>query len=388
MRKISQNKVSRVILWSCFVLLLIVAALALRHFGNHSQRILADEFPIDFTVENGSAFNNCFGWTMSRYDSPALARDNVISVTYDNSTSSSNPSAGVFRISLPEDQSNRRFTHTVTARIGGVQMKRDVRVALNTYPGTPMPTTLDPTTGAQEPSTAALLTLHNWNTNPPVALNVHPKPRQLSWFDPNGYDPNDPAKDYYRLFYDPACQDYAMEFTNGLAGDAMRVYYVAVGPRPWNENFSTDVFDLVLNHEIRHLKQDVKIRDDNRSLEFEIDQFFKQADPSGGPDLAGYRDPLGLSFFEADACYQAEISNPNADFRWLDTGIALTLFVRDYNTLEGARRGRILTENVPLSGKVKAFQQNMYKGIAYPEMKRYQVLGGVPAYEPHIRAPE
>ncbi|MDR0328852.1 MAG: hypothetical protein LBI05_11210, partial [Planctomycetaceae bacterium] len=81
MRKIAQNGGSRLVLWCCFVLLLIATALTVRHLGSHSQKILADEFPIDFTVENGSAFNNCFGWTMSRYDSPALARDNVISVT-------------------------------------------------------------------------------------------------------------------------------------------------------------------------------------------------------------------------------------------------------------------------------------------------------------------
>ena len=363
--------------------------------GAPVRRVINSKGSIKFEVKGGSDFGNRFSWQESNatpwQPPPPTGNNNSRTFNYSG---------------LPENNDHvhyRRFESTVTASIHDgenppntiLQLQRKVRVALNTYPGTPMPTTPNPDTGVPEPSTAALLTLYNWNTNPPqvaippkTTFDDAPDPPSASWIAPN-----DKTQGYYRLFVDPEYlgAGYAMEWTNGRAGDAMRVYFVRVAPRCWTDNLSIHVFGIYIDHEIRHLEQDVKIRDDSTTLEFEIDQFFKRRVPGSLPPeyFAGFKnEPDGLSFFELDAYYETHISNLASDFRLLHRVFAN--FLNHYTVLDRVRRGDMTSKNAILARKVKIFLQGIYLGIPYPEMKRYQDMGGVPRYvvNPIFRAPQ
>ena len=236
------------------------------------------ERPIEFTVEGGSEFNGKFTWTVHNHRAGrSFHKANQIEVTYgefDDST----PDAEKFDVHIAEAVANRRYKTEVNVSIDGkLTLTREIRVALNTYPGQRVVMPVTPNPGVNpfvlKPNDSLLQTHYKWNPSAdpptPIRFNDNLYPPMYSWVNQN-----DPTQSYYHLFFDPIFENFAFYSCDEQPGAAMRIFFVVIGRSVVDSWFSIYALDRVVAHETVHLKQIEDIRDKSASDWRKFDNFF------------------------------------------------------------------------------------------------------------------
>jgi len=372
-----------------------ISVVSLVERQNGMRRVINDKgSEIQFTVENGAIFNGNIFWTVGGYTNSNIrqARNHKISVSYGHPTPSSNPSAGQFGVNLPEDANHRRFERTVTAKIADVIMTRTVRVAQDTFQGTPVPI---PTQVQQRRTQVRnLATIPNAGMDPLPVNTWNPlwlTPFSAEWFDDRfntsmRRDGNT-VMQYGFTNHDGAFGMVEVDCSTSGSPRSLYVYGAMVFSPAYSAGLKEEDLRAVALHERRHVEQLAVIRVDNLLLNpwKRLDSVFSA---NNGPGVRGYR-----NFLEADAHAFGDFAYSGTSWRLMIHDLFLPQFIIRYR---GAMAQYECTDpqnptRVPDSTKdaARSILQGIYNshGI-FPEMRRWNCIGGTGAYDITIRAPK
>jgi len=303
---------------------------------------------------------------------------------------------------LPEDANHRRFERTVTAKIADVIMTRSVRVAQDTFQGT------TPATGTparrDEVAGLATSTLPAMDALPPRGTGTDPEEYSAEWFDEQ-YGTDMVVRGNNVMQYatkHPGGAIFHGEVVNAgrnapRVSYAVLIYWNAYGDElPIDERFKREDIAAIAEHEIQHVRQNTYIRTMGNDWRILNEHYVSL------PPIFWERMSRILFNFFAEADADSITLNQNSSWKFMNES-TLFWFKKNYDnamieltmTLKGISRfppelnvstPPIATNNVQQAAR--RIVQGIYQRVPFLEMKRYQELGGTPAYTPSFRAPE
>lgn len=275
------------------------------------------------------------------------------------------PAEDASTVHLEEIAANARAVYAVAVRMtGGLILKakgvtretaairRGIRVALGTHRGAAL--------CAQ--NNAGIQGAYPWTDLAPVQFDAPRPSEQRSWQTDYGITQRISAAG--RIQYGNLVTDYAVTPYDGV-GNNRRVIGVAVGPTTWNDPETREDLDAYINHEARHLRQHVSVRDNSPA-----NNVWRLLDThyGTGPGYSAFR--------EADA-HLHEMREATAPWRHQTHMAGIQLFRDRYNSALGLLAA---IPAGPTQTAAKQFLQELYRLIPFDEMKR-------PGYDYYVRAP-
>jgi outer membrane protein OmpA-like peptidoglycan-associated protein len=344
---------------------LVINVVELRESQGGARKIIYD-YNSDITFEVvGAPANYTFEWDLDgdgNFNTAVFEQGKTTA----RATCRYGAAADANTVQLDETAANTQKAYDVAVRMTGGfvahvkgrtvlngAITRGMRVALGSHQGGALP--------AQ--NNAGIQGAYAWNDAAPVAFDATTVAEQNSWQASHGI--TQPIAGAGRIQYGPAVGDYAVTPYSGI-GNGRRVLGVAVGPVTWTGGETREDLDAYVNHEERHLRQHVAVRDNDpaNNVWRRLDNHY-----GAGPPYSAFR--------EAHA-HLHELREPRAPWRHHTFMSGLRLFVERYNSADG------LMAAIPAGATkndAKQLLQELYRLMPFDEMRR-------PGYDFYVRAPQ